>query len=838
MDASLSWIKAYVPDLDCTDRDFFNRMTLFGTKTETYTRFDQNLEKIVVGRIQEIKPHPDADKLVICQVDVGKNSVGNTGVSEDGRVQIVTGAKNMKEGDLVPVVLDGGRVAASHGHEHNETGADLKQEGIPIQAGKLREVESYGMMCSIEELGSSRDFYPEAPENGLYIFEENSGVQPGDDAVAALGLHDTLFEFEITSNRVDCYAILGIAREAAAAYDLPFYKPDHQVKSEVDQAQDYIKVAVQDSDLCTHYCARICKDVHIAPSPKWMQRRLASCGIRPINNLVDITNYVMLEYGQPMHAYDLSAVAGNQILVRRARDGESFVTLDGVKRQLDRDVLMICDAEKEIGIAGIMGGENSMITDKVHTVLFEAATFQGANIRKSAKRIGLRTDASGFFEKGLDPANAIEAINRACALMEELHAGTVVAGMVEAGKPIEPLRRIPLEEGRINALLGTKLSKEEMIDYFKREEIGYDQKTGEVVVPSFRQDLHATCDLAEEVARFYGYDKIPVTLPKNSATTGGKSFRMYVRDKAEEVAQFSGFSQAYCYSFESPKVFDKLLLPKEAKERAAITISNPLGEDFSIMRTLPLGGILTSLSTNYSRRNKDVRLYEIANIYLPKELPLKDLPDEREQFTLGFYGEGDFYTMKGVVEEFLESLNMLEHMQLNPRETLYEGIQGRPYLHPGRQAEIQYQDPTTEELVKIGYLGELHPLVAANYGIKDRVYLAVIDIPSVLPYATFERRYHGIAKFPALSRDLSMVVPREILAGEIEQTIRHCAGEYLEKLELFDLYEGAQIQKGYKSMAYSLSFRSAKRTLSDEEVNSCMDRILNGLKEMKIELRS
>ena len=807
MNSALSWIKAYVPELECTDQEFFDRMTLSGTKVEGFTRLDKNLEKIVVGKVESIERHPDADKLVICQVNVGSETL-----------QIVTGAPNVVVGALVPVVLDGGKVAGGH------DGGPLPEDGIPIKAGKLRGVESYGMMCSIEELGSDRNFYPEAPEGGIYIFKEGS-VQPGDDAVAALGLRDTVFEYEITSNRVDCYSILGIAREVAATFRKPFVPPVVKVTDNGEKASDYISVEVKDTDLCTRYCARVCKNIKIGPSPEWMQRRLAASGIRPINNLVDITNYVMEEYGQPMHAFDLDTIAGKKIIVRRAQDGDKFMTLDGVERTLDSEVLMICDAEKEIGIAGIMGGENSKITDDVKTVLFEAATFNGPNIRKSAKRIGLRTDASGKFEKGLDPKNALDAINRACQLIEELGCGEAVGGVVDVCEPIKDEVELPFKPEKYNNLLGTDISAEEMLGYFKPLEITYNKETNMLHIPSFRQDLLGQADIAEEVARFYGYDKIPVTLPGGESMQGGLSYQMRIEKKAQEIAEYCGFSQGMTYSFESPKVFDKLLVAKDDPARKAITISNPLGEDFSIMRTLPLHGMLTSLATNYNRRNKDVRLYELANVYLPKSLPLTELPDERKMLTLGFYGEGDFFTLKGVVEAFLESVGMKEQPEYDPKAA-------RNYLHPGRQAAISYNG------TEIGYLGEVHPAVCANYDMKARAYVAVLDIPSIVPFTTFDRKYSGIAKFPAVTRDISMVVPKNVLAGDIEKMIRQRGGKKLESLKLFDIYEGGQIKAGYKSLAYALVFRDMEKTLADDEVNAAMKKILNGLESMGIELRS
>ncbi|MCR5337793.1 MAG: phenylalanine--tRNA ligase subunit beta [Lachnospiraceae bacterium] len=806
MNAAMNWLKAYVPDLNCSDQEFMDKMTLSGTKCEGFHRMDQNLEKIVVGQIEKIERHPDADKLVVCQVNVGTETI-----------QIVTGAPNVTEGAKVPVVLDGGKVAGGH------DGGPLPENGIEIKAGKLRGVESFGMMCSIEELGSDRNMYPEAPENGIYIFPDD--VEVGADAVEVLGLHDTQFEFEVTSNRVDCYSILGLAREAAATFDLPFVAPEVKVNETAEKVEDYISVEVKDPDLCPRYCARVVKNIKIAPSPEWMQRRLASSGIRPINNLVDITNYVMEEYGQPMHAFDLDTVAGNKIVVRRGKDGEQFQTLDGQMRTLDNDVLMICDGEKEIGIAGIMGGENSKITDNVKTVLFEAATFNGANIRKSAKRVGIRSDASGKFEKGLDPNNAEAAINRACQLIDELGCGEVVSGIVDVKEPIKPLVQLPFEPDFYNDFLGTDIDKETMLSILKKIEVEYDESTNMLTCPSFRQDLLGRADIAEEVARFYGYDKIPMTLPKGEATTGKIPFKLVVEGIASKVAMYNGFSQGMCYSFESPKVFDKLQIPEGDVLRNAIKIANPLGEDFSVMRTTSLNGILTSLSTNYNRRNKDVRLFEIANVYLPKALPLTELPDERSTFTLGMYGEGDFFTMKGVLEEFFDELGMSKVKEYDPTDK-------KPYLHPGRQADIVYDG------VKLGFLGEVHPNVLDAYEIGARAYVAVIDLPAVLPFVTFDRKYAGIAKYPAVTRDLSMVVPHDIRVGEIEKMIAQRGGKLLEECRLFDVYEGDQIKEGFKSVAYALSFRAKDRTLEEADVSAAMKKILNGLQSMGIELRA
>ena len=809
MRTSLKWIKDLVPGIeDLTPQEYLDAMTLSGSKGEYYVELDKNLENIVVGQILKIEKHPDADKLVICQVNVG----------QEEPVQIVTGAPNVFEGAVVPVVLAGGRVAGGH------DGSTPPEEGIKIKKGKLRGVPSNGMMCSIEELGSSRDMYPDAPENGIYIFKNREDIKPGDNAVKALGLDDAVIEYEITSNRVDCFSILGIAREAAVTFGKPFCPPVVEPTGNDEDVNDFISVEVNDTELCPRYTARVVKNIKVGPSPEWMQRRLAAQGIRPINNIVDITNYVMEEYGQPMHAYDLSTIAGQKIIVRRAEDNEKFVTLDGQERTLDSSMLMICDAEKPVGIAGIMGGENSMITDDVDAILFEAACFDGTNIRLSGKKLGMRTDAQSKFEKGLDPNNASAAIDRACQLIEVLGCGEVVGGMVDVyGKVKEP-HEIPFQPERINRLLGTDLSAEQMLGYFKSLELEYDADRNVMIIPTFRQDLLGTADLAEEVARFYGYSNIPSTLPSGESTSGKVSFKHRVEDVAKETAEFCGFSEGMTFSFESPKVFDKLRLDADDPLRQAITIANPQGEDYSIMKTTPLNGMLVSLARNFNRRNKDVKLYEMAKIYLPKSLPLTEYADERVQFTLGFYGEGDFFTMKGVVEEFLERAGMHDIVDYDPNA-------GKSFLHPGRQANIIYQGKV------IGYMGEVHPEVCENYDMKTRAYIAVLDMPFITEMATFDRHFKGIAKHPAVNRDISMVVKKDILVGQIEKVIREKGGHHLESYHLFDIYEGSQIKPGYKSVAYSITFRANDRTLEEKDITAAMDKIIAGLEDLGIELR-
>ncbi len=812
MNTSLSWIKAYVPELECSAQEYTDAMTLTGTKVEGYEKLDADLEKIIVGKILKIDKHPDADKLVVCQVQIDE---------EGTSTQIVTGAKNVFEGAIVPVVLDGGRVAG--GHDGSKTPG-----GIKIKKGKLRGVESNGMMCSIEELGSDRNMFPEAPEDGIYIFNDNpdyADVKIGQSAISVFGMDDVIFEYEITSNRVDCFGVLGIAREAAATFRKPFVPPVVEVKENDEKTSDYISVDVQDNDLCKRYVARVVKNIKLAPSPLWMQQRLRSVGIRPINNIVDITNYVMEEYSQPMHAYDLDTIEDKKIVVRRANDGEKFVTLDGQERELDSSILMICDGKKPVGIAGIMGGENSMITDNVKTMLFEAACFDGTNIRLSGKKLGMRTDAQSKFEKGLEPNTAMEAINRACQLINELGAGEVVGGCVDIYPQPWQEKRLKLVPDKYNALLGTDIDKETMITYLKAIDMGYDEATDEIVVPTWRQDLNCDADIAEEIARFYGYDKIPVSLPQGTATPGKMSYKLRIEQIIRGIVESFGFNESMNYSFESPKVYDKLLIAADDKLRDVVTISNPLGEDYSIMRTTMLNGMLTSLATNFNRRNKNVKLYEIGNIYLPKALPLTELPDERSQISLGFFGDGDFFNLKGVIEEIIEKLGIKGLLTFNPKAEL-------PFLHPGRKAEVVLNNEV------IGYLGEVHPIVAGNYDLGTKAYVATLDILKLVEKSSFDYKYKGIANYPAVTRDISMVMKKEILAGDVEAVIRKNGGKLLESYKLFDIYEGSQIAQGYKSMAYSIVFRAKDRTLEDKDINEVMDKILAGLNKLGVELRS
>ena len=805
MNTSMNWLKAYVPGLSASGKDFGDRMTLVGNKVETMEDLGENLEKIVTGKILSVKKHEDSDHLLICQVDIGKETL-----------QIVTGAPNVKEGQVVPVVLDGGKVKVDHEGKRPEG-------GVSIHNGKLRGVESFGMMCSIEELGGDRNFFPEAPERGIYIFPEGTPV--GEDAPALLGFRDILHEYEITSNRVDCFSVVGLARETAAAFGQEFHFPEIKKIGNKEKLSDYLTVELKDSELCSRYTARLIKNVRFAPSPSWMQIRLRTAGIRPINNFVDITNYVMLELGQPMHAFDYEDISGQKIRIERAEDKEKFVTLDGVEHELDSSILCIKDGEKTIALGGIMGGENSMITDKVKNVVLEAACFNGTNIRLSGRKLGLRTDASSYFEKGLDPNLCEMAMDRACTLIEELHCGEVVGGMVDCYPVKKEEKHLSVSVTEINNLLGLHLSGEEMKAYLLPLEIQTEVKGDslELVIPTFRQDLERMADIAEEVARYYGYDKIPSTLPLSS-TVGGMHPNLALNRSLRHLAEALGYNESYFYSFESKKVYEKLLLPENASEWQQIMISNPLGEDFSVMRTSSVPGMLQALSLNNRHKNKDVKLFEMAKLYIPKSLPLTELPDERMTLTLGFIGEGDFFSLKGEIEE------LLAHCGLNGRFR-YDGNCEKPYYHPGRKANILYEGKV------LGTMGEIHPDVLKNFDLKERAYVAVLDLEEVYPLAGDHKKYTPVAKFPAVSHDFSLLVPLKVTAGEVEDAIREAASPLLEKVELCDIYEGAQVLAGFKSLSYNVSLRAKDHTLSEEEINKVRGDLLNALEKIGVKLR-
>lgn len=788
MNLPMSWIKEYV-DIDCNVKEFCNAMTLSGSKVEGVENKGDEVSKVVVCKVLEIGNHPDADKLLVVKVDIG----------ESEPIQIVTGAKNLFVGAYVPVALDGATLA----------------NGLKIKKSKLRGVVSNGMFCSVEELGFTRNDYPESPENGIYIFDKEHTL--GSCVKEILEIDEDVVEFEITSNRPDCFSIIGLAREASATFRKPLNLPKIEVLEDQESIEGMIDVKIENNNICPRYTCKVVKNVKIGPSPQWLRHRLTSSGIRPINNIVDITNYVMLEFGQPMHAYDMDKIDGNKIIVRNANKGEKLVTLDGIERELDESILIIQDENKVIDLAGIMGGENSMVTEGTKTILLESANFNGSHIRLTAKKLGLRTDASSKYEKGLDPNLSIIALERACQLINMLDCGKVLKGHLDFYSNKRKELSIEYSSDRINKILGTDISEEEIIDLLSLVHIKADGKYANI--PTFRSDLETEADLSEEVARFYGYNNIKVTLSTGTPTVGKKTYKQIIIEKITENMISSGLSESFNFSFESPKVFDKLNINKESNLRNAITISNPLGEDFSIMRTSTLNGMLNSISINYNRRNKEAFLFEVGKIYLPKSLPLVDIPIEKELVTIGMYGEIDFYNAKGVFENIFRCIGMEDEIEYSPIESL-------EFMHPGRTAKI-----TDLKGNKIGYVGEIHPKVSLNYNIETKVYFGILEIEKLVEISNLEKIYRPLPKFPAVQRDISMLVKDDVNSIDIEKIIKEKGGKYLESVNLFDIYKGKQIKEGYKSVAYNILFRSNEKTLTDEELNSPMKKILKDLEE-------
>lgn len=795
MNVPMKWLKDYV-NIDVDVTTYCDAMTMSGTKVENFELTGDNISGVVVGKILEIEGHPDADKLVVTKVDIGSEVL-----------QIVTGATNISVGDIIPVATVGAELA----------------EGLKIKKGKLRGVESHGMMCSVEELGLDPADFLDAPEHGIYLF--NQAYELGSDVKPIFGLGDAIVEYEVTSNRPDCFSILGIAREAAATFNVPFKAPVVSFTEVEGNIHERASVDVLDADLCPRFMAKVLVDVNIGPSPKWLQDKLRSIGLRPINNLVDITNFVMQEMGQPMHAYDLEELQEGKIIVRRATDGEIMKTLDGEDRILDSSMLVIADKNEPIGVAGVMGGEGSKVKDSTKSILFEAANFDSMSIRKTSKKLGLRTDASSKFEKNLDPNNVELAINRACQLAEMIGAGRVLAGTIDVYKKVREPKTVSYNVDNINRLIGTQISEAQVVDYFKRLEFVVDEAKKEITAPTFRPDIEREADLTEEVARLYGYDKIPVTLATGTPTVGKRTFEQKITDLTKLVMEDCGMNEAMTYSFESPKGFDKLNLEATSTLRQAITIDNPLGEDFSVMRTTTVNGMLQALSNNFAKRNEQVRLYEIGKVYLPKALPLTELPEEATKLTFGMYGACDFYDAKGVLETLIDRLNMDEQISFAPSTALN-------FLHPGRQAAILRDDVT------VGFVGEVHPDVLDNYDIGTKVYLVEIDMAAIVAGASLDHKYTPVPKYPAVNRDIAMLVKDDILVGQILRTIKERGGKVLERCELFDVYKGKQIEEGYKSVAYALSFRAADHTLTDTEIDKAMKKIMSGLEfELAAKLR-
>ncbi len=794
MNISRKWLREFV-DIQATDKEYDETMTIAGQKVETTTRMDAEIRNVVVGKVLSMKRHENSDHMWVCMVDVGK----------DEPLQIVTGAQNVHEGDLVPAAL----------HNSHLPG------GIHITKGKLRGVESNGMLCSYKELGLTEHDCPEACADGIWILNDE-GCTVGQDINEVIGNDDSIVEFEITNNRPDCYSLIGLARETAAAFNVPMKHHEPVVKGGAEgDLTALLDVDVQAEDLCLRYTARMVRNVKIAPSPKWMRQRLRSAGIRPINNIVDITNYVMVEYGQPMHAFDYRYVSGGKIVVRRAGEDKTLTTLDGNVRSLQPDMLVIADETKPVGLAGIMGGENSEIVDDTVDVVFESANFLGASIRKTALALGMRTDASAKFEKDIDPMLTLPAVNRACELVELLGAGEVMDGVIDVLNYVPETVTLPLEPERINALLGTDISREDMIEYLRREEVPV--ADGMIQVPSWRPDLRCMADIAEEVARYYGYNRIETTLMRGATTLGGYTEAEALENKACAIARSLGYSEIITYSFVSPTVFDNIRLPEDTPLRNAIRIINPLGEDTSIMRTVILPSMLDILARNYAYKNKGVKLYELGRIYLPVEG--HDLPDEPKRLIFGTYGEHeDFFSMKGEIDALLASLNI-------PAATYVRNTEN-PSYHPGRCAELRIDGK------KVGVIGQIHPLVAETYGIGAEVYAAELDFTLLQSMAGGERVFHPLPKFPAVTRDLALVCDESLTVGELESCITAAAGKLLRKINLFDIYRGVGIEPGKKSVAFSLELRADDRTLTDEDSVGVVNKVLEKLEtELHVKLR-
>ena len=803
MNIPLSWLKEHV-DISVPIRRFMEDITMTGTTAESFTSLGAEIDKVVVGRIESIEKHPNADKLLVTKVDTGSEPL----------LHIVTGALNLKVGDYVPVAVHGATLAG----------------GLIIKKGKLRGETSEGMLCSIEELGYTSQDYPEAPEDGIYVFQTPQPL--GADVRPILELTDDVVEFELYSSRPDCQSLFGIAREVAATYGKTFTPPSIVVKEEgTGHASDFIEVEIQNPDLCPRYTARVVKNVRIAPSPQWLRRRLTAAGVRPINNIVDITNYVMLEYGQPLHAFDIDDIAEHKIIVRNAAPGEKITTLDGTQRILDETMLVIADPAKAVAIAGIMGSENSKVTGEASAVLFESANFDGTNIRLSSKKLGMRTDASAKFEKGLDPNLPLTAVNRAMELVEMLCCGKVVPGVVDNYPRPRNTWTVAYKPENINRLLGTDISGSDMEQFLARIDIK--AKDGQALIPTFRPDITCEADIAEEVARFYGYNNIPVNKSQRNITGGAKNAYQRGEDTVKRTMAALGYCEALTSSFEGPKVLDKLgIAEADQKLKEAVTITNPLGEDFSMLRTTPLHGMLQSLSINYNRRNETARLFELTKVYLArhKENP-GTLPLEKVYLTIGAYSRQnpgmDFFDIKGDIEEFINVLG-IKQLYFTPSSNIRQ-------MHPGRTAMIAIGDENSRH---IGHVGELHPDIAGTYDIGTRVYIAVLELDPLINSINNLTAYEPLPKYPTVSRDIALQVKEDIPAAAIEKAIREKAGPLLVSLSLFDIYQGKQIEEGYKSMAYALSFRAADRTLTDEEVSAPMEAVLGHLKEsLNVRLR-
>ncbi|HZK37772.1 MAG TPA: phenylalanine--tRNA ligase subunit beta [Clostridia bacterium] len=785
----INWLRDYI-DIDMDINEFADKMTMSGTMVEEIKILGNDIKNVVIGRIETVIQHPNADKLFICQVDVGEE-----------KLQIITGADNVNEGDYVPVAVHGSVLPGE----------------LKIKRGKIRGEISEGMLCSAKELGIPTAVIPEKIRGGIWILDK--AYPPGEDAVKILNLKDEIIEFEITSNRPDCLSIIGIAREAGATLDGKVNYPEIEVKEVEDKADDYVSVEIEDTEGCARYVARVIKNIKIDSSPQWMQQRLIGAGVRPINNIVDITNYVMLEYGQPLHAFDISCIEGNKIIVRKAENDEFLTTLDGVKRKLNTSMTIIADAKKSLAIAGVMGGEHSEVVEDTDMILLESANFDANTTRLTSKNLSLRTEASSRFEKGVDPNIARLAADRACQLIVQLGAGEVLEGAVDAyPEKIEP-HKVIIRPEKINDLLGISLSNEEMLDIFRRLELNSKDLRDiiEITVPTYRMDLLMEADFAEEVARIFGYDKIPPTMVKGDISVGGKPDNQIVEDIVRDLLNGMGFNEILTYSFISPKAVDMINLGKDSTKRDMIRLINPLGDETGVMRTSLLPNILEVAARNINHKVNDLRAFEIGQIFIPRMESEEELPYEIPNLVMAMYGEEDFFTLKGAIETLLDNLGI--------REYEFTVEKNNSTYHPGRCANIIVGDRI------LGTIGELHPIVTENYDLNQRCYCGELDFNIILKFTQMEKTYEPLAKYPSITRDFAVVLDKTVLVKQIEDIIKYKGGDILESFKLFDVYEGEQIEEGLRNIAYTITYRDKERTLTDEEANTVHSNILDEISE-------
>lgn len=788
MKLPMSWLKDFTDIGTVGTREYEHALTMTGSKVEGTEFLGKDIENVVVAKVLECVDHPDSDHLHVCKVDAGTGEV----------LQIVCGAPNVKEGIKVPAALSGAVLPG----------------GVKIKKGKLRGVESNGMLCSHDELGLTDADLGYEPEYGILVLDDD--LEVGTDIRDVFGLNENVVEFEITSNRPDCFSIIGLARETAVTFDKPFAVKKPEYKENDEDINDTLSVEVKDSEKCLRYSAKMIKNVKIGPSPKWMRDRLRAAGVRAINNIVDITNYVLLEYGQPMHAFDLRDLADNKIIVRTANEGETIKTLDEVDRKPDTDSLLICDGEKAVAIAGVMGGFNSEVKPDTETVVFESATFDGASVRLTAQKVGLRTEASSRYEKGLDPNNTIPALDRACELVEMLGCGEVVGGVIDIqGKMREP-KVLTFRPDKINAFLGTEIPTDEMVKYLEKLEFVVDTDKMTVAAPTFRPDIESEADVAEEVARMYGYDKIPSTLLSGEATKGGKNERQYAQDKVEDILTSQGMYEICTYTFTAPSVFDKLNIPSDSALRNTVKITNPLGEDTSVMRTTTIASTLDILARNYNQRNESAKVFEVGKIYIPTETG--KLPNEPEIIMMGMYGADiDFYDIKGACEALFDGFGL--------SGVKFTALKDNPTFHPGRTAKISVNG------CDLGIVGQVHPAVSEKYGIDTACYVAELSFDTLFENADNDKKFKAMPKFPAVTRDIAMLCDSSTPVADIEEIIVSSSGKLLDTIKLFDVYQGSQIPEGKKSVAYAVSYRAADRSLTADEVNKVFDKVIKNLEE-------